>query len=384
MDKNATLIPELGPIRPPSEAMSLLIRVSRNCPWNKCAFCPVYKGEKFERRDEDDVLAEIDVMGEAAARIAKRFDGKSKISAQECLEVLRDPYTDETEKRVALWLSRGGEHVFLQDADSLIVPPKRVEGILKRLKGAFPTVNRVTTYARSRTLAAKTVDQLKALHSAGLTRIHVGVESGAKEVLDLVSKGCEPHHHIDGCTRAIEAGFEVCCYVMPGLGGKAHTAVHGAETGRVLREIDPHHVRLRSLYVMPGSPLFEMLRSDAFELVEDEQAIVEIQTILKRLVGARSHVVSDHDFNLMMEIKGHVTDDADALQDIISEFLDLSADIRDAFVVARRSGHFRTIRHFLLDTESIKNFKEAALRLKAIGDGSLAKGMSLSMGPRSI
>jgi radical SAM superfamily enzyme YgiQ (UPF0313 family) len=33
---------EQGPIRPPSEATSLLVRVVRNCPWNRCAFCPVY------------------------------------------------------------------------------------------------------------------------------------------------------------------------------------------------------------------------------------------------------------------------------------------------------------------------------------------------------
>jgi radical SAM superfamily enzyme YgiQ (UPF0313 family) len=40
---------EQGPIRPPSEAASLLIRVTRNCPWNRCTFCPVYKGSRFSR-----------------------------------------------------------------------------------------------------------------------------------------------------------------------------------------------------------------------------------------------------------------------------------------------------------------------------------------------
>ena len=37
---------EQGPIRPPSEAGSLLLRVTRNCPWNRCQFCPVYKGDR--------------------------------------------------------------------------------------------------------------------------------------------------------------------------------------------------------------------------------------------------------------------------------------------------------------------------------------------------
>ena len=53
---------EQGPIRPPSEAGSLLVRVSRNCPWNRCAFCPVYKGTKFSLRGVEEVLADLDAM----------------------------------------------------------------------------------------------------------------------------------------------------------------------------------------------------------------------------------------------------------------------------------------------------------------------------------
>jgi len=50
---------EQGPIRPPSEAHSLLIRVTRNCPWNQCAFCPVYKDHKFQRRSVEEVKGDI-------------------------------------------------------------------------------------------------------------------------------------------------------------------------------------------------------------------------------------------------------------------------------------------------------------------------------------
>ena len=51
---------EQGPIRPPSEAGSLLIRITRNCPWNRCTFCPVYKGTKFSLRPAGHVLRDID------------------------------------------------------------------------------------------------------------------------------------------------------------------------------------------------------------------------------------------------------------------------------------------------------------------------------------
>ncbi|MCK5151421.1 MAG: radical SAM protein, partial [Candidatus Thorarchaeota archaeon] len=53
---------EVGPIRPPSEAHSLLIRVTRNCHWNRCTFCPVYKQLEFSRRPIEHVKTDIDFI----------------------------------------------------------------------------------------------------------------------------------------------------------------------------------------------------------------------------------------------------------------------------------------------------------------------------------
>ena len=71
---------EQGPIRPPSEAHSLLVRVIRNCTWNRCTFCPVYKGAKSSLRPVEDVLADVDAMadgrgGAAQPRRARRPRG---------------------------------------------------------------------------------------------------------------------------------------------------------------------------------------------------------------------------------------------------------------------------------------------------------------------
>ena len=38
---------EQGPIRPPNEAKSLLVRLTRNCPWNKCIFALFIKTKNF-------------------------------------------------------------------------------------------------------------------------------------------------------------------------------------------------------------------------------------------------------------------------------------------------------------------------------------------------
>jgi len=55
---------ELGPIRPPSESQSLLIRVTRGCHWNKCFFCGLYKGMKYSVRPTDDILEDIKISVE--------------------------------------------------------------------------------------------------------------------------------------------------------------------------------------------------------------------------------------------------------------------------------------------------------------------------------
>ncbi len=70
---------EQGPIRPPSEASSLLVRVVRNCGWNRCRFCPVYKGCRFSLRPPDEVLADVDAMRAAADALAPAAAGRAAL-----------------------------------------------------------------------------------------------------------------------------------------------------------------------------------------------------------------------------------------------------------------------------------------------------------------
>ena len=62
---------EQGPIRPPSEAGSLLLRFTRNCPWNKCTFCPVYKRREFSRRSLEEIKQDIDAVFEIIEALKK-------------------------------------------------------------------------------------------------------------------------------------------------------------------------------------------------------------------------------------------------------------------------------------------------------------------------
>jgi biotin synthase-like enzyme len=377
---------ELGPIRPPSEATSLLLRVTRNCPWNGCAFCAVYKRTRFSRRETAELLAEIELLAAVAKRVRSLASAGpgGEVDPRMALAVIRAPEASEEERRVALWLSRGGHHVFLQDADSLAIRPERLRPVLERLRERFPSVDRVTTYARSRTLCARTPEQLLALHRAGLTRIHVGVESGSDRVLALVHKGCRAEHHVEGCRRAIDAGFEVCCYVMPGLGGRALSAEHASETARILAAIDARHVRLRTLWIDPGSPLARLRDEGTFEYPEEEEIVAEIRAMLRGLRGCSGRVISDHERNLLVDLEGRLGADADALDGLCSRFLGLEPALRDAFVIARRAGYVRTLDAFLAGEELASRFVPVAADLRRRGNGSLIRGMELELGLRRL
>ena len=103
---------EQGPIRPPSEADSLFVRVTRNCPWNKCLFCHVYKGKKFSRRSVEEIKDDILAMERGASRVesyALKIDSSGRITR----EVLEYIYHHEPNLlQIAFWLYRAGKTFF--------------------------------------------------------------------------------------------------------------------------------------------------------------------------------------------------------------------------------------------------------------------------------
>ena len=145
---NTALEFEQGPIRPPSEAGSLLIRVTRNCPWNQCAFCSTYKGKKFSRRSLEEVKADVDAAKALMDEIQKISwgIGEGGILTQRALAgILRDATLPDSFRSVALWMASGGDTVFLQDANSLMLSTDSLVSILGHIRRTFPQVERVTS-----------------------------------------------------------------------------------------------------------------------------------------------------------------------------------------------------------------------------------------------
>ncbi|HUW63211.1 MAG TPA: radical SAM protein [Spirochaetia bacterium] len=332
---------EQGPIRPPSEAGSLLLRVTRNCPWNRCAFCATYKGERFFRREQAEILAEIRAMRQAADKIEELAGGQ--ITDALIQELYHTPGYGAQYFYLANWLKNGGRHVFLQDADSLVLRTGELVTVLRAVKETFPSVERITSYARAGTLARRKPADLADLAGAGLSRLHVGLESGSDEVLRYVQKGVTAAEEILGGQMVVAAGISLCFYVLIGLGGRNFQAEHPRATAAVINAVRPAFVRLRSLSVQPGTPLHEsMMAGDFVPLSEDEQ-VEEIKTLLEGLDPYNGHLVSDHILNLLGEVEGLLSRDKERMLDMCRRYLALPSSERLLYRLGRRLGDFNSL-----------------------------------------
>ena len=270
---------EIGKIRPPSEGgdFSLLLRIVRNCYWNRCKFCygSPYNREPFSLRSVEELKEDIDAvknLSEAIRGRAQELNSKEKpVATLECFAM------------VSNWLATGVKTVFLQDADPPVMKTSNLIEVLNYLKENFPSIERITSYARSKTIALKPQEELNQLFKAGLSRVHIGLESGDDEILKEMDKGVTSQEHILAGKKAKESGFEISFYVMPGLGGRVRSKEHALNTAKVLNEINPDFIRLRPLVPRVGTPLYKEWQEGKFQLLSPHQLLKEMELMVNNL-----------------------------------------------------------------------------------------------------
>jgi radical SAM superfamily enzyme YgiQ (UPF0313 family) len=334
---------EQGPIRPPSEAYSLLVRVTRNCPWNQCTFCPVYKGTKFSRRSVEHAKKDIDAVYEHVQAIRELADEQGRVPRGEIERITANVDSQKQPAFVAAfnWYFAGGlESIFIQDANSLIIQPKNLIEILQHLRKRFPEIKRITSYARSQTVFRMKEEDLKAIGDAGLNRIHIGMESGCDEVLKMVKKGVTKQQHIQAGVNVKKAGIELSEYYMPGLGGRKYLKEHAWETADALNRINPDFIRMRTLAIPNHCPLFEDWQEGRFEKSREVEVVREILMFMESLDGITSMVKSDHILNLFQDLEGKLPDDKERMIDMLRTFLSMDRERQRLYQVGRRIGVF--------------------------------------------
>ncbi len=284
-----------GPIyRPPSEADSLLIQATVGCPHNKCTFCMTYKnGIRFKIRK----ISEI----------------------KEDLLQARDIY---------------GEHVktlFFPAGNTIAMKTDDLCEICRFARETFPHLHRITVYGSSQFIHKKGPDGLKLLAEAGLSRIHVGLESGDDVILKKIKKGTNSKEQVEAGQWVMSAGIDLSLYVILGIGGRERTVPHAEETAKVLNKISPDFIRLRTFVPKINTPLLEDVNRGVFQMLGPHEVLEETAMLVKNL-SVSSRLVSDHYTNYI-NIEGKLPEEKDKLLEKIKTAMKMDESAFRSFFV---------------------------------------------------
>jgi len=269
-----------GPIyRPPSEADSLLIQATIGCPHNRCTFCMVYKnGPRYRVRPVNDVKED---MLEARSVYGLRV-----------------------------------RTLFLPAGNTIAMKTEDLAEICRFARATFPSLERITVYGSSQFIHKKGPRQLEQLARAGLGRIHVGLESGDDVILKHIRKGTHAEQQIEAGRWTMAAGIELSLYVVLGIGGRDRTREHAEETARVINEIAPDLVRLRTFVPKINTPLLKEVMEGRFKMLTPHGVLREAASLLERLTIS-TMLTSDHYTNYI-NLCGRLPYDMPRLLDEIS------------------------------------------------------------------
>ena len=295
--------------RPPSEWKSLIIQATIGCPHNKCGFCDMYKTQKFRLRPLEEIKKDVELAKELETKLVE------KAKLQRC-DIRYLAYANGIP-----WLMDGQvRRIFIADSNSLIMDTEELSELVKYIHKTFPGLERVTSYARAKTLVEKPMKDLKKIYASGLNRLHVGLETGDPDLLKMIRKGVTPEEQIEAGKKALKAGFDLTEYVLLGLGGQEYWQQHAIGTAKVLNKINPTWVRVRTLMLRPKTILYLKMKRGEFHESTPVEVIKETQLLISNL-DCNTEFLSDHNSNYL-PLNGHLPEDKSKLLEYINETLE--------------------------------------------------------------
>ena len=275
-------------IRPPSEALSILLQVTLGCSHNKCTFCGTYKDTRFSIKDDQTILADL------------QFAAKYMVNQN---------------------------RLFLMDGDGLIIPQPKLVWILDMIQNYLPWVRRVGAYANAKSIMMKSDEDLVQLKGKGLGIVYLGVESGDNKTLQKVCKGTTAENLIKQGRRIKEAGIKLSVTVLLGIAGRSDSLKHARATGKLLSAMDPNYIGALTVMILPNTPLDDDYRAGRFELPDTRELLLELREMFKHTHLSGGLFMSNHASNYL-PIKARLPKDREKTLDLIDAALRGEIDLK--------------------------------------------------------
>ena len=229
--------------RPPFEASSVLIEVTRGCSHNSCSFCTMYRGVKFGRVSSEYIDEQLGYYSE---------------------------YEPDAER------------VFLENGDAFCLDADSLADIARRVRESLPKVGTISMYASVRNIASKSDQDLRRIREAGINEMNIGVESGLDEALRSMNKGYDAAQALRELTRLRDAGFDYFANVIFGCAGAGNGILNAEKTAELMNRTQPALIFTGTIHAEEGCPLYEDMRSGSFteptvgEYLDEEERFLEL------------------------------------------------------------------------------------------------------------
>lgn len=377
---------ESGIYRPPMHSFSLLLRVTENCPWNKCNFCMLYRGHQFKTRPVEDILNDIDSMGAIKDSILSKTDSEGNFDMQAINQEYFSLPTDKERECYAMvfnWAANGNmEAIFLQDGNTMVLQTDKLLKIVERIRLRLPELKIIATYGRADTICRKSSEELKVLKDMGLNMIHSGYETCCDETLKVINKGFTSEQELEAGLKLKEAGITINLFYMPGNGGKDLTEKNAADSARIMRTINPEYIRIRTFMMKEGSPLYDMNNKGLFHNCTEEEKVLELRSFVDQLDGCSSYIISDHIINLLPAVEGYIDKNRKDILKYMDEYFALPELEKKRFQLARRLYYIDSWKSLpYLNTSQLSNID---FMIKKVSDPYSWDKLLLSYGSKLI
>ncbi|HHV38909.1 MAG TPA: radical SAM protein [Tepidimicrobium sp.] len=256
---------------PQDEMNTVLLPVTLGCNYNRCAFCSMYKDDRYSEVPFFDIEREL-------------------------LNIYN--YT---------------ERVFLTGADPMSIGFDNMERLLDIIHQHLPYCACVASYASIRSLSKYSVEELSILHKKGLRLLYIGFETGRDDILKLMKKGHTVDQAIQQANKLNQANLQFNSIIMYGIAGKGKSVDNAAATARMINRFTTNRIITMNLIIFEGTELKDMVDRGEFIPPKAGERLLELKTLLENLEPERPTIFDTTHPTNMVSVKGILPRDRNRL-----------------------------------------------------------------------